>query len=116
MKALEKEDKKRIKFRFAVGLYKALQDSHIKSFRKLAKEAGMEPAHIQRISVGKVDVTLTTNIAIAEALKISYSVLAVYYDNVTDDDTVIFLKYLSEQKKLRGKKKKALKKNKIKKK
>ncbi len=84
MKAQEKDDNATIKFRYAVGLYNALKDSSFKSFRKLAKEAGMEPAHIQKNSVGKLDVTLTTNIAIAQALGITLTKLSSYYDNVTD--------------------------------
>jgi len=103
MKAQGKEDKARIKFRYAAALYKALQKSPITSFRKLAKEAGMEPAHIQKISVGKLDVTLTTSIAIANALGISYSELSTYYDNLTGNDIEVFTQYLTEQKKLRGK-------------
>lgn len=103
MKALEKEDKNNIKFRFAVSLYKALLKSRHTSFRQLAKEAGMEPAHMQRISVGKLDVSLTTNISIANALGISYTELASYYDGITKTDEETFIQYLEEQKKLRGK-------------
>lgn len=105
MKAQEKEEKAAIKFRYAAGLYKALKNSPLKSFRRLAKEAGMEPAHIQKISVGKLDVTLTTNIAIAHALGISYTNLSAYYDNVSEQDIQEFTNYLEKQKLLRGKKK-----------
>lgn len=106
MKAQEKEEKAEIKIRYAAGLYKALKNSRLQSFRKLAKEAGMEPAHIQKISVGKLDVTLTTNIAIAKALGITYTELSAYYDNVTGEDLKEFNQYLEEQRKLRGKNKK----------
>lgn len=116
MKAQEKEEKIAIKLRYAAGLYKALKDSPIKSYRKLAKEAGMEPAHIQKVSVGKLDVTLTTTIAIAQALGISFSKLSAYYDAVTDADIKEFLAYLEEQKILRGKNKKNLNSHKSKKK
>lgn len=105
MKAQGKEDKARIKFRYAAALYKALQKSPFTSFRKLAKEAGMEPAHIQKISVGRLDVTLTTSTAIANALGISYSELSSYYDNLTEKDIEKFVQYLAEQKAIRGKKK-----------
>ncbi|OJW35495.1 MAG: hypothetical protein BGO54_04085 [Sphingobacteriales bacterium 46-32] len=105
MKAQEREEKVAIKFRYAVGLYKALKNSSLKSFRKLAKEAGMEPAHIQKISVGKLDVSLTTNIAIAQALGISYTDLSAYYDGVTETDTQEFREYLEKQKILKGKEK-----------
>ena len=105
MKALEKADKQDIKIRYATGLAKALEDSPIKSWRKLAKEAGMESAHIQKISVGKLDVATTTNVALANALGITYTALAAYYDAVTDADIDQFLENLKKQKKIRGKKK-----------
>ena len=111
MKAQEKEEKDEIKFQYAVGLYNALKDSSFGSFRKLAREAGMEPAHIQKISVGKLDVSLTTNVAIADALQISYSRLAEYYDNVTEKDREEFVLYLENQKTLKGKRKIKLTKN-----
>ena len=103
MKALEKKEKDNIKFRYAVGLYKAFLKSRHTSYRQLAKEAGMEPAHMQKVSVGKLDVSLTTNISIANALGISYTELAGYYDSVTKADEEIFILNLEEQKKLRGK-------------
>ncbi len=115
MKAQEKEEKNKMKFRYAVGLYKALQDSPLKSYRQLAKEAGMEPAHIQRISVGKLDVTLTTNVSIANALGFSYTSFSSYYDNITDKDVDEFLEYLEMQKKLRGNTKKKTRNDKSKK-
>jgi len=65
----------------------------------------MEPAHIQKISVGRLDVTLTTSTAIANALGISYSELSSYYDNLTEKDIEKFVQYLAEQKAIRGKKK-----------
>jgi plasmid maintenance system antidote protein VapI len=103
MKAQEKADKNAIKLRFAAALYKVLSNSSIGSFRKLAKEAGMEPSHIQKISVGQLDVTLTTSIAIANALGISYAELATAYDLVTDKDISAFLQTLEAQKRNKGK-------------
>lgn len=105
MKPQEKEEKNKIKFRYAAALYKALKNSSLASFRKLAKEAGMEPAHIQKISVGKLDVSLTTSIAIANALGISYTELSAYYDNLTEKDIEVFIEYMTKQKKIRGKNK-----------
>lgn len=109
---MEKVDKDKIKLRYAAGLYKALKNSQWSSFRKLAKEAGMEPAHIQKISVGKLDVSLTTNISISNALNISYTALSEYYDSVTEVDLNEFMKYLENQKQLRGKDKSKLLKSK----
>ena len=106
MKALEKGDKNRIKLRFAAGLYKALKASSWKSFRKLAEEAGMEPAHIQKISAAKLDITLTTCISIATALNISYTDFASYYDMVTEKDIEEFSEHLASQIRVKGKKEK----------
>jgi len=103
MKAQGKEEKAKIKFGYAAALYKALQNSPLNSFRKLAKEAGMESAHIQKISVGKLDVSVTTSVALAGALGITYSQLSTYYDELTEEDIGTFVQYLAEQKKLRGK-------------
>src|SRR5262245_33448327 len=110
MKAQEKEEKAKIKFQYAVALYKALQNSSLKSYRKLASAAGMEPAHIQKIATGKLDVTHTTSVAIANALGITYTDLAAYYDGVTEEDTQKFLQYLSKQQAIRGKDKNKTKK------
>lgn len=111
MKALEKSEKENIKLQFAVGLHKALKESSFKSYRQLAKEAGMEPAHMQKIATGKLDVTLTTNFSIALALGISYAELAKYFDNVTKSDREEFNRYIERQQLLRGKPKIKLKKS-----
>ena len=105
MKALEKSDKDAIKLRFAVGLTKLLEKSEIKSWKKLAKEAGMEPSHIQKIAAGKVDVALTTNISLANAFGISYLELASTYENVTDQDIHAFIEKIEIQRKHKGKSK-----------
>ena len=105
MSGQTKAEKQAIKLRYATGLYKALKKSSFKSFRKMAEAGDMEPSHIQKISVGKVNVTLTVNVAIANALGITYSELAEYYDGVTEKDTHEFLEYLAKQKSIRGNKK-----------
>ena len=99
MKAREKEEKDKIKLRYAVGLARALANSKYNSFRDLALQSGLEPAHIQRISVGKVDVALTTCISLAEGLGISYTELSTYYDKVTDKDIQDFLQAMEARKK-----------------
>ncbi len=109
MKALEKSDKDAIKLRFAVGLSKLLEKSDIKSWKKLAKEAGMEPSHVQKIAAGKVDVALTTNISLASAFGISYSELAETYERVTEKEIQEFLEKAEAQKKHKGKTKMPLK-------
>jgi len=103
MKALEKSDKDIIKLRFAVGLSKLLEKSELKSLKKLAREAGMEPSHIQKIAAGLVDVALTTNISLAAAFHISYTELAATYEQVTDRDIQQFLEKQEALKKHKGK-------------
>ena len=103
MKPLEKSDKDAIKLRFAVGLNKLLEKSEIKSLKKLAREAGMEPSHIQKIAAGKVDVALSTNISLAMAFGITYSELATTYERVTDKDIQEFIEIKESQKQNKGK-------------
>ncbi|WP_126246209.1 helix-turn-helix domain-containing protein [Chitinophaga rhizosphaerae] len=107
MKPLELEEKIEIKLRYATALHKAFKASGLKSFRKIASLAGMEPSHIQRIASGKNDVTLTTNVAISKALGITYGEFARYFDEVTSSDIQEFVKYLDAQKKSASKSKKA---------
>jgi transcriptional regulator with XRE-family HTH domain len=99
MKAKEKEDKHKIKLIYAVGLAKALKESKFKSFRDLALNTGFETAHIQRIAAGKVDVVLTTSVALAEGLGITYSELSKYYDQVTESDISRFLEDQTKRRK-----------------
>ena len=101
-----KADIQIIKLRYATGLYKALKNSSFRSFRKMAEAGDLEPSHIQKISVGKVNVSLTINVAIANALGITYTELAAYYDGVTEADIAEFQEYLKKQKAIRGKKRK----------
>lgn len=112
MKAQDKEEKDLIKFQFAVALNKALQDSELSSFRSLAKQAGMEPAHVQKISVGKLDISFTKCIALADALKMSYTKFSSYYDKVTPQDIKEYEDLLMSQKVLKGKNKKPVKRKK----
>ena len=102
MKPLEKSDKDAIKLRFAVGLSKLLENSEFKSLKKLAREAGMEPSHIQKIAAGKVDVALTTNISLAAAFSISYTELAATFEQVTESDIQEFLEKQETLKKHKG--------------
>jgi hypothetical protein len=102
MKAKEKGEKDKIKLRYAVGLARALEDSSFNSFRDLALNTGLEPAHIQRISVGKVDVALTTSISLAEGLGITYAELSSYYDEVTEKQIQEFLKMIESRQRKKG--------------
>jgi len=71
----EKED---IQRKFSVGLKSAMKKKGL-SMRKLAAAAGLEYAHVQRIASGKVNIELSTIIALAEGLEISPSELFSYY-------------------------------------
>ena len=103
MKAQNKAEKDRIKLRFAAAVHKALKDSKLDSYRQLAKEAGMESAHIQKISTGKLDLSLTKIIAISDALGLSFADLADFYVKLTEKDMEAFLQSLELQKNIRGK-------------
>ena len=70
--------KDQIKARFAGALKKVMKVKNI-SLHKLADEAGLEYAHVQKIASGKVNVELTTIIAIAEGLEISPGELFNYF-------------------------------------
>lgn len=103
MKALDPEEKAAIKFRYAAALFKALKDSRLESYRQLAKQCGMESSHMQRISTGKLDVSVSTNVVIAQALGISYSKFSTYFDKLTSNDLNDFEQYLRSKKTRRGK-------------
>ena len=62
----------------------------------------MESAHVQKMSVGKLDVSLTTCIARVAALGITYSKLATYYEGVTEEDEREFTQHLKEQREKKG--------------
>ncbi len=98
MKSLEQDEKTAIKMKFATGLHKAFKASGLKSMRKVAGLAGMEPSHLQRIATGKLDVTLTTNVAIATAFGLTYAEFAKYYDDVSPKDIKEYLELLESQK------------------
>lgn len=111
MKAKERTEKDKIKLRYSTAFNKALNDSEFKSFRELALSVGLEPAHIQRIATGKVNVVLTTVIALVEGLGISFNVFGKYYDEVSESDIMQFLEALEERKGPKIKKKPARKKS-----
>jgi hypothetical protein len=99
MKAKDQEEKDLIKLRFAVALDKAMQNLEIPSVRNLSLQANMEPAHLQRIATGQVDVSLVTIITIIEALNIMPSDFFTFFDAVTDKDIKEYHKKLEKQRK-----------------
>lgn len=105
MKAQEKREKAYIKLRFATALDKLLKKAKIRSLKELSKQAEMEPGHLARISRAELDVTLTTCIAISNALQIPYNELASEYDKVTENDMKVYTDELKARKKLKGKEK-----------
>lgn len=92
MKPKDGKEKLNIKLKFAACLQKALKDSEFKSFRELALSIGFEPAHMQRIATGKVDLAFTSVISLAEGLGISFNKLAFYFDSLSSDDISKFIK------------------------
>jgi transcriptional regulator with XRE-family HTH domain len=72
------DGKKEIQAKFGSALKKALKQKKL-SLRKLAIEADMEYAHVQRIATGKVNLELTTIIALSNGLKITPEELFSFY-------------------------------------
>ena len=98
MKAKDEKEKEEIKLRFATALDLAIQDLGIPSVRNLSINGSMESAHLQRISTGKVDVSLVTIISVIEALGITTAKFFKVFDNVTPEQKKAFIKKLAEQK------------------
>jgi transcriptional regulator with XRE-family HTH domain len=73
---MDKRQEQQLKF--GKALKAALKDKSM-SMRGLALSAGLEYAHIQRIASGKVNLELTTILAIAEGFEITPSELFAYY-------------------------------------
>jgi transcriptional regulator with XRE-family HTH domain len=70
--------KESIQLRFGSALKKAMKAKKM-SLHQLAAEADLEYAHVQRIATGKVNLELTTIIALANGLKMSPVELFSYY-------------------------------------
>ncbi len=98
MKAKEIAEKERIKIRFAAALDMALSESNIPSVRQLSVNAKMEPAHLQRIYNGEVDLSLITIISIIEGLDISSEQFFHYYDKLSEKNIENFKHKLKLQK------------------
>ena len=104
---METKDKEAIKHRYAAALYKALKASHFNSYRSLALHCGIEPTHMQKISTGKVDVSTTTNVAIANGLGITYTDYSAYFDMLSEVDIKEFESFIATKLNRRGKKTKS---------
>jgi hypothetical protein len=98
MKAKDIAEKEQIRFRFAAALDIALSESNIPSVRQLSINAKMEPAHLQRIYNGEVDLSLVSIISIIEGLEISNSQFFQYFDIISEKDILNFRKKLERQK------------------
>lgn len=83
------DKKEEIRLRFALGLQKAMRDKKI-TLRGLAANAGLEYTNVQRASVGKVNLALSTIVALAEGLEISPSKLLSYYERVSLEEVGSF--------------------------
>ena len=68
------ENKEQILQRFAEAILGAAKEKDL-SLRKLAASSGLEYAQVQRIAKGKVNLALTTIVALCEGLEISPSEL-----------------------------------------
>ena len=65
--------------KFAEAVLKAAEGKDL-SLRKLAAASGLEFSQVQRITKGKVNLALSTIIALAEGLEITPSELFKYYE------------------------------------
>ncbi|WP_149243044.1 helix-turn-helix domain-containing protein [Dyadobacter sp. 32] len=72
------EEREQIQQRFATALLRAAEDKNL-SLRKLAAASGLEYSQVQRISKGKVNLSLSTIVALAEGLEMSPIELFRYY-------------------------------------
>lgn len=64
------ESKAKIQERFARALKTAIKEKKL-TLRRLAIESDLEYAHVQRIASGKVNLELTTIVALCEGLNIT---------------------------------------------
>jgi transcriptional regulator with XRE-family HTH domain len=72
------KSKESIKSKFGAALKKAIK-ARKTSLHKLATDAGMEYAHVQRIAAGKVNPELTSIISLAEGLNMTPAELFGFY-------------------------------------
>lgn len=72
------EEREQIQQRFATALLRAAEEKNL-SLRKLAAASGLEYSQVQRISKGKVNLSLSTIVALAEGLEMSPIELFRYY-------------------------------------
>lgn len=72
------ESKETKQEKFAKALLELTKSKDL-SLRKLAAASGLEYSQVQRISKGKVNLTLTTVIALCEGLEVSPSELFSHY-------------------------------------
>jgi hypothetical protein len=107
MRAWDKENKDEILYKLSIALYKLLKENKL-SNRGLAKEAGMEYGHFQKISRGKIEAGFTTIIAIVNGLGISFTQLAQCYDTISEEDRKEYDEDLQKQKEIRGRRKSSL--------
>lgn len=75
----EMEKKEINQQKFANAVLKAAKDKNL-SLRKLAATSGLEFSQVQRISKGKVNLALSTIIALIEGLEMSPSEFFNYYE------------------------------------
>jgi transcriptional regulator with XRE-family HTH domain len=64
--------------KFSVALKKAMKTRQL-SLRQLALEADLEYAHVQRIAAGKVNLELSTIVALADGLNMTVAELFGFY-------------------------------------
>ena len=82
---MENREKNDIKLKFGLALRNAVADSKL-SLRELSASSEMEFSNVQRIAAGKVNLAITSLIALSEGLNISPSKLLFYFEKITEEE------------------------------
>ncbi|TDE09566.1 helix-turn-helix domain-containing protein [Dyadobacter psychrotolerans] len=75
------ESKVENQLKFASAVLQAAKEKNL-SLRKLSAASGLEYSQVQRICKGKVNLALSTIVALSEGLEISLSKLFSYYETL----------------------------------
>lgn len=87
MKPIDDSYKSEIKLRLAAAVKFLIKKKKYKSLRDFAASAGFEYAHVQRITSGKVDISLSTFFALANGFEISPASFAKIIENLGELET-----------------------------
>lgn len=104
MGLLENDKKEALRMRFAAALDKAKEASEFASYRELARGAGMDRAHLQKIAAGKKDIELSTLLTLISAIGLSLTDFGKLFEALTEADVRRYREKLAARSKEKGKK------------